>query len=422
MITLRHDTLSFTFPEIARQVRSTAERHIQRIAAELPSTGRRSELLAEIESNPRFSRLSPADQESARTKVRTWTPAHVEAYLRKLVLDLGGLNTDAFTGLTIKFQRTARLPDDGRPYPLPLGAGQLPLRSVDDFPETAPAAWMKKGGVLMPLAQSEALWVWFSSRYRFAVKIGAGKINALSGEPWSSDLRREPQNYVVAPGPPWGDNDEVLRCLVAMPLATGFPREESLIGKADTGGFQFQVVPMCAESYYRDEGAFLLPQTVQQFFSNLIFVLMISGELAEIHRRHEPSEPDRLAEDSMEPAPEVTARQEIDEDEYEFAEWDQTQTIRCVVHPCDSAVWRLITGTHPPHPPLTAKDYEEAGIPWFDDYRDEGKPLMENSSIIAGTHLQYGNTRRPGGDSGVPRHSMMCRPHSQGVQPSLGTL
>ena len=396
MITLHHDTLTITFQEIARQVRSTVERHIQRVATELPPTGSRAELAAEIESNPRFGRLSPADQASARTKVRTWTPAHVEAYLRKFAFNLGGLNTDAFTGLTIKFQRTTRLPDDGRSYPLPLGVGQLLLRSVDDFPETAPAAWMKKGGVLMPLAQSEALWVWFSSRYRFAVKIGAGKINALSGEPWSSDLRRQPQNYLVAPGTPWGENDEVLRCLVAMPLATGFPREEPLVGKADTGGFQFQIVPMCAESYYRDEGAFFLPRTIQQFFTNMIFAPMISGELAEIHRRHEPWELDRLAEESMEPAPEATARQEINEDEYEFAEWDQTQTIRCFAHPCDPAVWRQITGTNPPHPPLTAKDYQEAGIPWFDDYRDDGKPLPENSPITPGLIVKYGNIRRPG--------------------------
>ena len=122
-----------------------------------------------------------------------------------------------------------------------------------------------------------------------------------------------------------------------MPLATGFPREEPPVGKADTGGFQFQVVPMCAESYYRDEGAFFLPRTILQFFTNMIFAPMISGELAEIDRRNQPWEPDRMAEESMEPAPEATARQEINEDEYDFAEWDQTQTIRCFAHPCDSA-------------------------------------------------------------------------------------
>lgn len=40
----------------------------------------------------------------------------------------------------------------------------------------------------------------------------------------------------------------------------------------------------------------------------------------------------------MEPALETGARQEILEEEYEFAVWDQTQTIRCFVHPCDSII------------------------------------------------------------------------------------
>ena len=38
MITLKHDTLSFTFPETARQVRSLVERQIQKIVSERPLT------------------------------------------------------------------------------------------------------------------------------------------------------------------------------------------------------------------------------------------------------------------------------------------------------------------------------------------------------------------------------------------------
>ena len=202
MITLKDDTLSITFPEIAGEVRSIVERQIQKVAAELPPTWSRADLVAEIESSRNFPKLSPAEQETARTKVRTWTPAHVEGFLREFVLNRSGLSTDAFTALTIKFQRTTRLPDDGQTYSQPSAWGQLPLRSVDDFAATAPAAWMRKGGVIISLARSEALWIWFSSRYRFAAKIGAGKLNALSGEPWSSDLKKNPQNYLVAPGPP----------------------------------------------------------------------------------------------------------------------------------------------------------------------------------------------------------------------------
>ena len=41
---------------------------------------------------------------------------------------------------------------------------------------------------MMPMDQSEALWIRFSARYPFAVKIAAGKINAVSGEAWTAEL------------------------------------------------------------------------------------------------------------------------------------------------------------------------------------------------------------------------------------------
>ena len=102
------------------------------------------------------------------------------------------------------------------------------------------------------------------------------------------------------------------------------------------------------------------------------------------------------ARQAAEPAPEVTARQEIEEDPYQFAEWEQAQTVRYCVHPCDSSVWRQITGTNPPHPALAAKDYQEASIPWSNEYGENAQPLPENSSITPELIVQYGNTRRPG--------------------------
>jgi len=56
------------------------------------------------------------------------------------------------------------LPDDGKIYPLPAGLDRFPLRSVDDFADTVSETWMKQGGVMMPMYQSEALWIGFSSR------------------------------------------------------------------------------------------------------------------------------------------------------------------------------------------------------------------------------------------------------------------
>lgn len=396
MITLKHDTLSFIFPEVARQVRLLIERQIQKIASELPPSWDRADLWAEIESNRDFHKLTPEAKERAREKVHTWTPAHVAGALREVILNRGGLNTAAFAELTIKFQRTMRIPDEGKKYPLPTGLGQLRLRSVDDFSETAPVAWMQKGGVVMPLARSEALWIWFCSRYCFAVKIGVGKINALSGEPWIPDLQRKLQNYFLVPDPPGYENEEVIRRYVTVPLTTSDSADGPLAGRADIGGIHIHVVPMRAESYYRHGGDFILPPTIKEFFMRLIFASVICKELAEIDRRHQQRGFERPAAEPTETVIEETARQEIIEDQYEFSEWDQTQTVRCFVHPCDSSVWRQITGANPWHPPLTSKDYKEASIPWSDDYGDDGKPIPENSSIMLDRIVQYANTRRRG--------------------------
>ena len=79
-------------------------------------------------------------------------------------------------GAGVQFQRTLRIPDDGGQYPLPPGLGAFPLRHVDDFAERVPADWIRHGGVMLPMYQSEAMWIMFSGSYPCAVKIAAGKI------------------------------------------------------------------------------------------------------------------------------------------------------------------------------------------------------------------------------------------------------
>lgn len=384
VITLHRDTLTFRFPDVARQVRLLAEQRIQKVASTLPAPWDREELVAAVESSPLFNRLSLAAQEHARTIIRTWTPAHVEGVLREAVINRGGLNTDAATELTIKFQRTMRLPDDGKAYSLPTGLGQFPLRSVDDFPTTTPAEWMRQGGVVMPLARSEALWIWFSTSYRFAVKIGAGKLDALSGKARTSGLRRTPQNYLVVPGTHDRENDEVLQHYIFPPLNEG------------ACGIELEIVPMSAAAHFREEGEFFIRDDIGEFFRKVIFSRMISQELVSIDRRYEESEFEELGSAAIESPQDTRLRSRIPTDTYEFADWDQQQTKRCIIHSCRVSGWRQITGTYPPNAPLTEKDYEEDGIPWFDDYQDDGEPLAENSAITPKPIVRHDNTRRRG--------------------------
>src|SRR5687768_7757613 len=84
--------------------------------------------------------------------------------------------------LRVEFQRTLRIPDDERDHALPPGLGRFPLRHVDDFAARVPVQWHERGGVMLPMYQSEALWINFTASvdaerdagYPFAVKIASG--------------------------------------------------------------------------------------------------------------------------------------------------------------------------------------------------------------------------------------------------------
>jgi hypothetical protein len=259
--------------------------------------------------------------------------------------------------LRIDFQRTLRLPDDGREYPLPAGLGRFPLRHVDDFSARLPEAWRRHGGVMLPMYQAEAMWLHFTSldRYPFAVKIAAGKINAVSGEGWREGLHRDPQDYCAVPGQPWLDGfcveKGVVRQFVAAPLGMGATVEEQLTGEAEHGGLQILVHPLKAKVWEREQRA-------------------------ERARREEAPQIQycRAAPD-MGLAPGGRMRQEIYRDRRNLADWDQRVRARCFVHIASSPSWRQITGELPPTPPPTGKIYAAAGIPWFDYYDAELKAL-----------------------------------------------
>ena len=173
--------------------------------------------------------------------------------LRENTLSFSFPEVHADARMDISFQRTLRIPDDGRTYPLPPGLDHFPVRHVDDLGPLVPAEWRRRGGVALPMYQSEAMWLHFSSEddYPFAVKIAAGKIDAVTGESWNDDIHRDPQDYVVVPTQPWLDGFAVekgtIRQFVAMPLGAGYSAEEQITGKAEHGGVQIVVYPMKGE-------------------------------------------------------------------------------------------------------------------------------------------------------------------------------
>ena len=132
----------------------------------------------------------------------------------------------------IEFQRTLRIPDDGDDYPLPPGLGRFPMTHVDDHAARVPAQWHKRGGVMLPMYAAEAMWLNFKPHYvpghdvpwPFAVKVAAGKINAVDGEAWSEGLKPE-QDYLALPGQPWLDGffaeEGLIRQFVAVTMGGG---------------------------------------------------------------------------------------------------------------------------------------------------------------------------------------------------------
>ena len=155
---------------------------------------------------------------------------------------------------SIEFQRTLRIPDDDKDYPLPPGLGCFPLRHLDDYAARLPAAWLRRGGVVMPMHQAEAMWIRFGSGYHypFAVKVATGKVCALTGEAWVPHLNDDPQDYAVLPERPWLDGycvDKGGRAPVRRHApGRGLHVEEQLTDAARHGGVQIVAYPMKREA------------------------------------------------------------------------------------------------------------------------------------------------------------------------------
>ena len=273
--------------------------------------------------------------------------------------------------LEVGFQRTLRIPDDDKSYPLPPGLGRFPLRHVDDFAQRVPETWLERGGVMLPMYQSEALWVNFSGHYPFAVKVAAGKINAVTGDEWIDDLQKEPQDYMVPPDQPWLDGycveKGIIRQFVAMPLAGEYTVEAQITGKAEHGGIQIIAYPMTGRAYDKRFGGRMRHMRVGSWKEDGDYLLACEAPMSIC--------PDMglAAGGQME--------QEIFDDPYKFKEWDQEHSGRCFVHLANSLTWRATTQEDPPTVPFTSKEYSQHGLPWFDYYGGDLKALKGGEGL-----------------------------------------
>ena len=273
-------------------------------------------------------------------------------------------------GVKIDFQRTLRVPDDGQTHYLPPGLGKFPLRHIEDFDLGSNNHLKKRGGIIMPMFQADALWLNFSSinltgeaDYPIAIKIGTGKICAVSGDKWTSSLNRDPQDYLVVPEQPWLDgynvSKDTVKQFVAAPMGRGLTVEEQLTDSAEVGGIQIQAFPMKREFYDR-------LNVVEKFSADMVML--------EASYCMEPKMDMGLAAGG-------SMRQEIYEDPYDFEQWDLRKTERCFVTLANAEQWMDITGQEPPMSAISAEAYTDAGLPWF-DYYGKDKSVIEGAKKL----------------------------------------
>ncbi len=252
---------------------------------------------------------------------------------------------------SLSFQRTLRIPDDGKQYPLPPGLGRFPVHSVAHFADRVPQAWQGENALFIPMYQREALWLGFDGAVwkPNAVKIGVGRVNAITGEEWDKGLNAEPQNYIVTPLQPWLDGikvgEGIIRQFVAMPLGLGYTIEAQVSGKEEFGGIQVIV-------YEPKPGRF--------------------PEHAPPEQKGRPGgKPQRGMISTMGLGAGGQMKQKIYPDPYGVDSWDSDNFGSVIAYIVNTDQYREITGLEPPPSPINAKTYTEFGLPWFDLYDEE---------------------------------------------------
>lgn len=273
-------------------------------------------------------------------------------------------------------ERTLRIPEDGRTYPLPPGLGRLPVSRAADYPGRVPAAWLAGGDLFVPLYQREALWLaldgapWKPN----AVQVGLGGVDAVSAGRWGADLQADPQNYLVVPEQLWLDGvnagDGFVRQFVATPLGEGRTVEAQVTGREAVGGLQIRV-------FEPRPGRFpdAPPPGDELALSAESVVVMQTGRLG-------------IGAGGQ-------IRQRIVVDPYGLEAWDPENHASVRVQIVNSEQYRELTGRDPPPTPVSAATYTERGLPWFELY-DEGSRDVPAPDPFASLRGATGDDREEG--------------------------
>lgn len=270
---------------------------------------------------------------------------------------------------SFSLQRTLRIPDDGRLYPLPPGLGRLPVHAAADYADRVPSTWRTTNTFFVPVHQREALWIGFDapSWKPNAVKVGVGRVSAVTGESWDEQLHADPQDYLVCPPQLWLDGINAgsgfVRQFVSVPLGLGQTVEGQITGSEAHGGIQIAVFE-AAPGRFPDEPPAPSSGTAgsrraQRQAAQAMLGLGAGG----------------------------TMSQKVYPDPHGIDVWDHGAIGVVIVHLVNTVHYQMITGCAPPPSPVNAHTYTAHGLPWFELYDERfgdlpPSPVLEQVNSV----------------------------------------
>lgn len=259
----------------------------------------------------------------------------------------------------IDLQRTLRLPDDGRTYPLPPGLGRFPIRSVEGLTGRVPEAMLERGGLVVPIYQAEALWLSFHAPHwrPMAMKVGAGMINAVDASSLDGRLIAGREDYFVIPDQPWLDGfktgEDSISQFVAMPLGSCTTVEGQLTGVESIGGLQLLVAGP-KRGRFPTQPPQVRGSLRSLSFSDAPMVLASAAPMADM---------------GLGAGGRMT--QKVYPDPHGADTWSTKRAARIWIHLVPAPMWPALTGESRPPTPVSKAAYDRAGLPWFKLYDDD---------------------------------------------------
>ncbi len=289
-------------------------------------------------------------------------------------------NVSPNNATALSFQRSLRLPQDGKDYPLPPGLGAIPVFRARDYPRTE-EAWRERDEFFFPLYKREAMWVGIQRTpwKPCAIQSGLGQINAVTGRSWSGSLSTDPQNYLVCPPQLWLDGVNVgqgrVRQFIAVPTGSGYSVESQLSSCGESGGINLLVYEP-KQGRFPDCSSPATPANSPQAGA-AAFGLGAGGLM----------------------------RQEIYRDPHGIDIWEERPSVAMRIHIVEASAWSTLTGEPLPPTPVSTADYINAGLPWFELYGEGNtalQPTKETQGIRSVESLDHERGLQDSENEGVP--------------------